>query len=68
MCQHTPACLWSLEDGSALFEIGGDALFGILALEEELLQLAFDGEPFGEAGFEARLHGALHPADGAARL
>ena len=37
--------------GLAFFDIGGDALFGVLALEEELLQLALDGQAFGERDF-----------------
>src|SRR5918993_1724563 len=36
----------------------------IVALEETLLQLALEGEAFGKAGLEARLHGTLDVADG----
>ncbi len=40
----------------------------VVALEEQLLQLALDRQPLEEAGLGARLHRALHAADGAARL
>src|SRR5258707_10381238 len=60
--------LSSLKRRFALLQICGYPLFGVIALEEELLKLPLDGQAFEEAGFGARLDGALHPADRAAGL
>src|SRR5689334_5782789 len=47
-----------------LVDVGVEAFLRILALEEQLLQLAFDGERFGERHLGAGLHGALDVAYG----
>src|SRR5579885_533194 len=55
--------LFRAETGFALFVVGGDAFFGVLALEAELLQFAFEGKTFGEGLFGAGLDGALDTPD-----
>src|SRR5262245_31902651 len=45
-------------------EIGLQALLGIVALEQTLLQLALERETLGETGFESGLHGSLDVANG----
>src|SRR6266436_9508483 len=46
----------------ALLDIGGEALFGVLALEQLLLQLALDRERALERHLDAALHRALDAA------
>src|SRR4051812_43996191 len=52
----------------ALRDVGVEALAGVGALEELLLELAFDGEAALEGDLGAGLHGALDPADRLGRL
>src|SRR5690348_11880501 len=51
-----------------LVDVGVEPFLRVLALEEQLLQLALDRERFGERHFRSRLHGALDVADGLRRL
>jgi len=48
----------------ALLGVSGNTLFGIFALEAELLQLALDSQGLGEWDLGSRLHSALDAPDG----
>ena len=61
------AALLPLELRHALLLVRGDAFLGVLALEEQLLQLALDRQRRLERQVPARLHRALDAADGLAR-
>src|SRR6188508_1104166 len=49
-------------------ETGLQPFLRIVALEQTLLQLAFEREALGESGLEPRLDGALDVPDGLCRL
>src|SRR4051794_16208416 len=51
-----------------LLVVGGETLDRVLALEEQLLQLALEGQAALERDLPSRLHGALDAADGLGRL
>src|SRR2546428_10419474 len=53
----------SFELRCALLEVRRDPLARVVALEQELLQLALDREAVVEAHLRARLHGPLDAAD-----
>src|SRR5438034_42838 len=48
----------------AFLSIGSDTLFGIFALETQLLQLALDCQRLGECDLGTRLHRAFNATDG----
>src|SRR5690349_11034987 len=52
----------------ALLQVGGEALLGVLPLEQELLQLALDRERGLERDLGAGLHRALDAPHGPGRL
>src|SRR6266536_4113509 len=56
--------LAGLELWLALLGVGRYPLFGIFALEQELLELTLDRQALGERDLRARLHGALDTPDG----
>src|SRR5260370_16681003 len=41
------SALATFKTGCALLNVGGDPLFGIFALEQELLEFTLDGQAFG---------------------
>src|SRR5580698_1994454 len=51
--------LFVLKSGDALFVVGGEALFGVLALEEQRLQFAFERQCVLERQLGAGLDAAL---------
>src|SRR5687768_7467578 len=55
--------LLPLEDGLPLLDVGGDAFLRVLALEEQGLELALDGEAVLERDLRAGLHRPLDVAD-----
>ena len=60
--------LLALERRRALVDVGGDALLGVVADEELLLQLALERQARGEVHLEPARHGALDRADRLGRL
>src|SRR5207249_3923329 len=62
--QRPGRTLLAAEGRLALLVVGCDALLGVVAHEQLLLQLALEGETRRERQLGARLHGALDGADG----
>src|SRR5206468_8682799 len=52
----------------SLLQVRRDSLARVGALEQQLLQLAFERKPFAKSGLDARLHGALDASDCPCRL
>src|SRR5260370_37676910 len=50
------SALATFKTGCALLNVGGDPLFGIFALEQELLEFTLDGQALGERNFCAGLY------------
>src|SRR5262245_13141006 len=64
-CTHL--CSASGESRLPLLQVGGNAFAGVIALEQALLQLAFERERVGEAHLQSRLNRALDVPDGFGR-
>src|SRR5207247_3013005 len=60
--------LSALEERVTLLQVRRDSLVRVVALEQELLQLALERQGFPEAGLDAGLHGPFDAADGFAGL
>ena len=60
--------LFTLKNWFALVDVSVQSFFGVLRLEELLLQFAFERECGFERNLGARLHAALNSADCASRL
>src|SRR5947209_11639204 len=62
-CTHCKNILSSRKGAFALFYIGGNSFFGVLALETQLLELAFQCQALGKRYLSAGLHRALNTSD-----
>src|SRR5713101_7687796 len=56
--------LLSFEFGGALFDIGGESFFGVLAGKQQLLEFSLDPQGFTESHFRAGNDCALDSPDG----